>query len=976
MDWKRKSNNEYIREGRKRSQWYRIAACLAALTMVCTGYLLIMPAATMEKQDISEQQVERQDSDLSELAVKTVGLSEDTEGSEWLEKLPEKLTGDWNTDLAATAQSQIGYTESDTDYVVDEDGDICGATLYGEWYGDKYGQWNDMFLSFCLYYAGIPDEAVSWKTEHAELDYLKIFSELGTYKEREIYSPEIGDVAFYQDGRVGIVSDTGKDIRVVSGDVDGVVIEDINPELIGFGSLSETENLYNTETSDELTDAGESGNGHQNEDNLGLQEQPGEVDGSSQEDQTEGTVGSPANGIIDGTSNSPEDQTGSADNSLTDPQTTPDNTLNNGTDVQADSAVGRDLEEYVMSRGYGGEEASFIRKLLDANGQEVEPDSDGKYPVYEGESYTFNFRFYAPLGIPDAGTYVYQLPKGITASGIISEEVTADDGTVIGHLSVSEDGTCVILDVIENTKIRLRCSFEVYLIFEKNEEGLPVSSEIEFITDEDEEDEKGTIEKYGEINADGKLEWTITAEIPGYNGKTYQTWAIYDAIVRGPALELYKGKITIAYGTQIVTLTSADKASNDTDIAYYWNTEDETLYFVSRVSSHEKCTGGKIEGMPEGWCTDWYLPEDVVITITYADENYDMKDEGNTIRNNVTLLCNNVEEDYASEVFQIPSMIEKSAGDEGQFTITVNHGYVDLSEQQNVIIRDVMDEHIIYQRGSFEIVAEDENGVRQGMAYDTDYTLNISEDMHSLAVTILRPGRYKYIITYNVFINGTNQGQGYNNTATVNVFGYEFSASDYGYVWEDGAEEYTVSVVKTEEDTGEIVPGAEYGLYSSNGELLLTGTTDENGTILFRGNPLAGVMLASDYLYYLQEIKAPEHYELSDTRYWFYFKDEEWNNWNDDKQADYLNAINILLEKADMDDIYRPGKDVAPVGLPEGEETGNTVKVQDRLIQYELPETGGSGTKMYTIMGIVLIWGATCVLYKKMRDGGKQNEKN
>ena len=59
MDWKRKSNNEYIREGRKRSQWYRIAACLAALTMVCTGYLLIMPAATMEKQDISEQQVER-----------------------------------------------------------------------------------------------------------------------------------------------------------------------------------------------------------------------------------------------------------------------------------------------------------------------------------------------------------------------------------------------------------------------------------------------------------------------------------------------------------------------------------------------------------------------------------------------------------------------------------------------------------------------------------------------------------------------------------------------------------------------------------------------------------------------------------------------------------------------------------------------------------------------------------------------------
>lgn len=951
MDWKRKSNNEYIREGRKRSQWYRIAVCLAALTMVCTGYLLIMPAATMEKQDISEQQAERQESDLSELAVKTVGLSEDTEGSEWLEKLPESLTGDWNTDLAATAQSQIGYTESDTDYVVDEDGDICGATLYGEWYGDKYGQWNDIFLSFCLYYAGIPDEAVSWKTEHAELDYLKIFSELGTYKEREIYSPEIGDVAFYQDGRVGIVSDTGKDIRIVSGDVDGVVIEDINPELIGFGSLSETENLYNTETSDELTDAGESGNGHQNEDNLGPHEQPGEVDGSSQEDQTEGTVGSPANGIIDGTSNSPEDQTGSADNSLTDQQTTPDNTLDNGTDVQADSAVGRDLEEYVMSRGYGGEAASFIRKLLDANGQEVEPDSDGKYPVYEGESYTFNFRFYAPLGIPEAGTYVYQLPEGITASGIISEEVTADDGTVIGHLSVSEDGTCVILDVIENTKIRLRCNFEVYLTFEKDEEDLPVSSEIKFVTDE-EGGESGTVEKYGEINEDGKVEWTITARIPGYSGGTYQSWAIYDEIYRGPALELYKGQIIVTYGTQSVTLTSADKTSADTNIAYYWNTEDETLYFVSRIGSHEECTGEKIEGMPEGWCTDWYLPEDVVITLTYADENYGIEDEGDIVRNAVSLLCNNKEKDYSDAQIQIPSVIEKSAGSSGRFTITVNPGYVDLSKQETILIRDAMNEHLFYQRGSLEATATDEDGVQQVLTYGTDYTLNVSENMNSLEITILHPGKYKYTITYIVLVESDNANQEYDNTAKVNVFGYEFIASDNGYGYNAGAEEYTVSVVKTEEDTGEIVPGAEYGLYSSNGELLLTGTTDDEGGISFKGNPSAGVMLASEYLYYLQEIEAPEHYELSDTRYWFYFEGSD------------QDSINALLEKADVEGIYRED-DEGPVEIAGNGETGNTVKVQDRLIQYELPETGGSGTKMYTIMGIVLICGAACVLYRK-----------
>ena len=962
MDWKRKSDNEYIREGRKRTQWYRIAACLAALTMVCTGYLLIMPAATMEKQDISEQQAERQESDLSELAVKTVGLSEDTEGSEWLEKLPESLTGDWNTDLAATAQSQIGYTESDTDYVVDEGGDICGATLYGEWYGDKYGQWNDMFLSFCLYYAGIPDEAVSWKTEHAELDYLKIFTEIRTYKEMETYSPEIGDVAFYQDGRVGIVSDTGEDIRIVSGDADGVVIEDINPELIGFGSLSETENLYNTETSDELTDAGESGNGQQI-DGTGedlSDQQPDEADSGSQGGQTDGAGSSPSDEKTDGTDNSPDDQTGSADNSLPEQQTPPANTLDDGTDVQEDSGDVRNLEDYVMTRGFNDEEARFSRKLLDANGQEVEP-VNGVYQVYEEESYTFNIRFYAPLGIPEAGTYVYQLPKGITASGIISEEVTADDGTVIGHLSVSEDGTCVILDVIENTKIRLRCSFEVYLIFEK-EEGLPISSEIEFITDED---EKGTIEKYGEINEDGNVEWTITARIPGYSGVEYQSWSLSDRLelVDGDTyLELYKGDISITYGSEKITLTAADAAGDEDYFAYYWDAERNRLYLVSKRDSHEDCTGNTVSGLPEGWCTDWALREDSVLTIKFVDKAYNLKEAQGLLHNEASLFGNGSRVDAEADV-EIPSVIEKSSGSTGQFTITVNPGYVDLSEQQNVLIRDTMDEHLYYQRGSLEIVAEDEDKIQQVLTYGTDYTLNVSENMNNLEIEILHPGKYKYTITYNVLIEGTDPDQEYNNTATVNVFGYEFSASDSGYGLSSGAEEYTVSVVKTEEDTGEIVPGAEYGLYSSNGELLLTGTTDDEGRIVFKGDPSAGVMLASGYLYYLQEIEAPEHYELSDTRYWFYYEGSD------------IDVINELLSIADFEGIYRES-DMAPVEIAGNGTTDNTVAVQDRLIQYELPETGGSGTKMYTIMGIVLIWGATCVLYKKMRDGGKQNEKN
>lgn len=52
-----------------------------------------------------------------------------------------KLTGDWRTDLVAIAQTQIGYQESTTDFIIDEEDVKHGYTRYGDWYGSKYGEW-------------------------------------------------------------------------------------------------------------------------------------------------------------------------------------------------------------------------------------------------------------------------------------------------------------------------------------------------------------------------------------------------------------------------------------------------------------------------------------------------------------------------------------------------------------------------------------------------------------------------------------------------------------------------------------------------------------------------------------------------------------------------------------------------------------------------------------------------------------------
>lgn len=61
-----------------------------------------------------------------------------------------ELSGDYRKDVLAIAQSQLGYQESEKNYKVDENGDAKGYTRYGAWYGDEYGDWSGMFVSFAL----------------------------------------------------------------------------------------------------------------------------------------------------------------------------------------------------------------------------------------------------------------------------------------------------------------------------------------------------------------------------------------------------------------------------------------------------------------------------------------------------------------------------------------------------------------------------------------------------------------------------------------------------------------------------------------------------------------------------------------------------------------------------------------------------------------------------------------------------------
>lgn len=125
------------------------------------------------------------------------------------------LTGDYAVDVLAIATSQLGYTESSANYIMEGETQQ-GYTRYGAWYGVPYGEWCAMYVSFCLNYAeveGMPLEAgcQNWinKLQSEEYDLYVDLSD----EENADYIPQSGDLIFFNldsepdSDHVGIVTE-------------------------------------------------------------------------------------------------------------------------------------------------------------------------------------------------------------------------------------------------------------------------------------------------------------------------------------------------------------------------------------------------------------------------------------------------------------------------------------------------------------------------------------------------------------------------------------------------------------------------------------------------------------------------------------------------------------------------------------------------------------------------------------------------
>ena len=150
---------------------------------------------------------------------------------DFIEALPEPKGEDWNEDLLALAESQIGQGVVEELTAESEDGEKLFYTRFGAWMGLPYEPWCASFVSFCLSYAGIPSEAVprsagceSWCLALREHELL-IEAE---NEEGEVYVPEPGDLVFFACSPEGTPCHVGivRDYKSAEYDEEGVLIHD------------------------------------------------------------------------------------------------------------------------------------------------------------------------------------------------------------------------------------------------------------------------------------------------------------------------------------------------------------------------------------------------------------------------------------------------------------------------------------------------------------------------------------------------------------------------------------------------------------------------------------------------------------------------------------------------------------------------------------------------------------------------------
>ena len=365
-------------------------------------------------------------------------------------------TGVLREDLVGIAKTQVGYTESQLNFETSYDGVRRGYTRYGAWYGASYNDWSAMFVSFCLNFAGADSAAFPNSSGGA------MMAELWKKQEKYIpvgeYVPKSGDIVFFNNNTVGIVTEIfNSTFYVIRGDIHNAVTSDImylsDPTIVGWGS-TETSAIKDKSPKDHLLDIS---NG-------------------------------PAFFIIEG---------GKV-------QETP-----RRFSLRATRAT-TELIPYLESNG-----GNYFFTLLDLNNVELPKDENGNYIAVANKGYKLTLTFNSPKGFLP-GTYQYQIPNGMMVEGG-SGNFVLKDGTGVGSWEVTDTGliTLVFNEHI-NSRTDITISSTLGIHFPEQDDPIDFDGFITVKVEPPVQQKDPTVlSKWGSPNGGaGKINWTV--RVDGY----------------------------------------------------------------------------------------------------------------------------------------------------------------------------------------------------------------------------------------------------------------------------------------------------------------------------------------------------------------------------------------------------------------------------------------------------------------------------
>ena len=492
--------------------------------------------------------------------------------------------------------------------------------------------------------------------------------------------------------------------------------------------------------------------------------------------------------------------------------------------------------------------------------------------------------------------------------------------------------------------------------------------------------------------AGGGFLWEFQATIPGRpeGQRAEYAWFIMDEMKlfdeTGTALQKVYNDVNLAsvtanYNGTIIQVPKIQDATAQDMFAWdvAWTSEGiastRTINLLCRCQcTPQTCHWGGCEeywfkyedgtSATKGFCQCWTESQNMTFTFVYRTEDVSILEEyghlGYQLNNMAQLYymtdgSTSVQVGYDDATVTIPNLFEKQLthdfdGYTAHYRVTVNEAKLVLTNGSPLYIHDVMTDTLAYISGSLVITTENVNGHTSVLQQDVDYTVtydgtgNITDSngkkVHVLDIVILNPQPVMYILDYDATLILPEQVTGgvkYSNSASITLWGKEVTEDSAEKVYADiniSAKRYAVELFKTCAVTNKPLPGATFGLYNAQGGLIATGITNADGKLMFETNITEGIILREHVLYYLQEIHPPTAYRLNDVKYWFCFCNST---------ADTCEACNKI--QVDVDAIRIPFEKV------------RVIHAVNYPANVELPATGGIGTHLYILCGLILVTG-------------------